>query len=213
MDLEQVITILIYTHAVCGGIALISGGIALLTKKGSEPHKKFGLAFFYAMLASALMSFVISILPGHENAFLFSIGVFSTYFLLSGYRSLNYKSGDFSLTVDKIIAITVAVTGFIMILYPIILFNTSNLILLIFGVMGVYSGVRDLISFKDKTNLKNNWLKRHLGKMTGGYIAAVSAFFVVNDVLPGVWNWFTPGIIGGAYITYWMMKVNKKNKA
>ena len=46
--------------------------------------------------------------------------------------------------------------------------------------------------------------------MTGGYIAAVSAFFVVNQILPGIWNWFVPGIIGSGYITYWMIKLNKK---
>jgi hypothetical protein len=38
----------------------------------------------------------------------------------------------------------------------------------------------------------------------------VTAFFVVNQVLPGIWNWFVPGIIGGLYITYWMIKMNKK---
>ena len=43
--------------------------------------------------------------------------------------------------------------------------------------------------------------------MTGGYISAVSAFFVVNDILPGLWNWFMPGIVGGIYINYMIRKL------
>ena len=70
--------------------------------------------------------------------------------------------------------------------------------------------LRDLKLFQDIQRIKKNWLKLHLGKMTGGYIAAVSAFFVVNQILPGIWNWFVPGIIGSGYITYWMIKLNKK---
>ena len=50
----------------------------------------------------------------------------------------------------------------------------------------------------------------HLGKMMGGYISAVTAFFVVNQIIPGMWNWFVPGVVGGVYISYWMMKLTKK---
>jgi hypothetical protein len=100
-----------------------------------------------------------------------------------------------------------------MILYPIILNGKPNIVLLVFGMVGLVFGLRDLKLFSDIERLKNSWLKLHLGKMMGGYIAAVSAFFVVNQILPGIWNWFVPGIIGGGYITYWMMRLNKKKAA
>ena len=57
--------------------------------------------------------------------------------------------------------------------------------------------------------IRKGWLKLHLGKMTGGYIAAVSAFFVVNQILPGISNWFVPSVVGSVFITYWMNKLNK----
>jgi len=44
--------------------------------------------------------------------------------------------------------------------------------------------------------------------MTGGYISAVTAFFVVNEILPGLWNWFIPTLIGSIYIAFWMKKVS-----
>jgi uncharacterized membrane protein len=212
MEIEKLAEILIYyIHAPLGGIALLAGGIAMIVKKGNRIHKKSGKLFFYAMLTSAIASFIISVLPNHESPFLFSIGLFSSYFLISGLRSLNFKLKEFSLRIDKIIAYLIMIIGSCMILYPIILYSKLNIILSVFGVVGLVFGIRDLRLFKDLNRLKKNWLKLHLGKMSGGYIAAVTAFFVVNQILPGIWNWFVPGILGSVYITYWMRKMNKKN--
>jgi uncharacterized membrane protein len=200
-----------YIHAPLGGIALLTGGLALIVKKGGLIHQKSGMIFFYSMLLSALSSLLISCLPYHENPFLFSIGLFSTYFLLSGYRSLNFKKKEFQLRIDRILAYVILLTGISMILYPILLYHQLNIVLTVFGVVGIVFGIRDLLLFKNINKLRKSWLKLHLGKMMGGYISAVSAFFVVNQILPGIWNWFVPGILGGGYITYWMMKLKKKN--
>ena len=210
MGLEKFAQILIYIHAGFGGIALLTGSLALIVKKGNKVHKKSGKVFFYSMLTSAAVAFIISVLPNHESAFLFSIGVFSTYFLLSGYRSLNFKQKELDLKIDKIIACLIIAIGLIMILYPVILHGKLNVILLVFGIIGLVFGLRDIRLLKDIKRLRRSWLKLHLGKMTGGYIAAVSAFFVVNQILPGIWNWFVPGIVGSGYITYWMIKLNKR---
>ncbi len=213
MEIERIAEILIYfIHAPLGGIALLTGGISMIAKKGNNVHKKSGRIFFFSMLFSAISAFIISVLPNHESPFLFSIGLFSTYFLISGLRSLKFKQKEFQLKTDKIIAYLITLTGIVMILYPIVLYSKLNIILSVFGVVGIVFGLRDLKLFKDIKHLKKNWLKLHLGKMTGGYIAAVSAFFVVNQILPGIWNWFVPGIIGSGYITYWMIKLNKKKK-
>jgi uncharacterized membrane protein len=115
-----------YVHAPLGGVALIAGGIALAVKKGNSVHLKAGRVFYYAMLLSALAAFAISVMPEHENPFLFCIGLFSSYFLISGLRSLKLKQ-------EK-----------------------------------------------------------------------------VNDVLPWMWNWFLPGILGSVYISYWTRKVSPK---
>ncbi len=162
------------------------------------------------MLFSAISAINISVLPNHESPFLFSIGLFSTYFLFSGLRSLKFKQKEFELKTDKIIAYLITLIGISMILYPIIFNSKPNIILTVFGTVGIVFGLRDLKLFQDTERIKKNWLRLHLGKMTGGYIAALSAFFVVNQILPGIWNWFVPGIIGSVYITYWIIKLNKK---
>ena len=46
MELEKIVQIFIYTHAGFGGIALLTGAIALIAKKGNKLHKKSGKVFF-----------------------------------------------------------------------------------------------------------------------------------------------------------------------
>lgn len=214
METGKIADLLIYyIHVPLGGIALLAGGISLVVKKGNLVHRKSGKLFFFSMLFSAIAAIAISVLPNHESPFLFSIGLFSSYFLSSGLRSLNFKKKEFRLKFDKLIAYLIFLTGISMVFYPIVLYQKINIVLTVFGVVGIVFGFRDLRLFKNIERLKKSWLKLHLGKMTGGYISAVSAFFVVNQILPGIWNWFVPGIIGSGYITYWMIKLNKNKPA
>ena len=67
MELEKIVQIFIYTHAGFGGIALLTGAIALIAKKGNKLHKKSGKVFLYSMLTGALISLIISIMSNHQN--------------------------------------------------------------------------------------------------------------------------------------------------
>jgi uncharacterized membrane protein len=210
MEIEKVTRILIYSHAFLGGIALFSGMISLIAKKGKILHRKSGKVFLLSMLSSALTALIISILPNHESAFLFSIGVFSSYLILTGYRAISYKSKNVNLTIDKIISWTMIVLASLMIFYNPIFNNKVNIVLTVFGIVGSFLSIRDLILYKNTERLTAGWLKLHLGKMIGGYISATTAFVVVNDFFPSFYGWFIPGIIGGFYITYWMNKLKNK---
>jgi uncharacterized membrane protein len=210
MEIEKVTRILIYSHAFLGGIALFSGMISLIAKKGKILHRKSGKVFLLSMLSSALTALIISILPKHESAFLFSIGVFSSYLILTGYRAISYKSKNVNLTIDKIISWTMIVLAFLMMFYNPIFNNKVNIVLTVFGIVGLFLSIRDLILYKNIERLTAGWLKLHLGKMIGGYISATTAFVVVNDFFPSFYGWFIPGIIGGFYITYWMNKLKNK---
>ena len=102
--MESIAQVLIYVHAAFGGLALLSGGIALSAKKGRKLHKRSGKFFYYFMLSSALLSLVIALFPNHISPFLFCIGIFSTYLIISGYRSIRLKRTDVNLMPDKILA-------------------------------------------------------------------------------------------------------------
>ena len=212
MNTESIVQWLIFVHAALGGLALLSGGIALTAKKGRNLHKKSGKLFYYFMLSSALLSMVIALFPNHLSPFLFCIGIFSTYLIISGFRSVRLKRSGVNLLADKILAGIMVITGLAMIFYPIILEGGVNIVLLVFGLLGLIFGLQDFRIFRNPDSIRKRWLRRHLGNMTGGYIAAVTAFFVVNDIIGGLFNWFLPTVIGTIYITYWIRKVKPKPK-
>jgi uncharacterized membrane protein len=203
-------TYLIYIHATLGSIAFLAGFIAIITKKGGNYHKKSGIVFYYTMLFSAISALIIAVLPKHESPFLFTIGLFSSYFIITGYRALRFKKPNPSLTLDKIIAACMILTGIVMIGYPLLMNGKFNIVLTVFGTIGIVFAIRDLLLFKNAKRLRNSWLKLHIGKMLGGYISAVTAFIVVNQFIPGIAGWLTPSIFGSAYIAYWFRKLNKK---
>ncbi|WP_196887971.1 DUF2306 domain-containing protein [Aureivirga sp. CE67] len=210
--MEKTIQILIFIHAFLGGIALVSGLVSILAKKGNKLHQKSGLIFYYSMMFCGISAMLISVLPNHENTFLFAIGIFSLYFVVSGKRALNFKQKNFSLKIDKWISTTMLVTAILMISLPILLTKTINIVLTVFAILGIIFSVRDLILYQNPERLQKGWLKMHLGKMIGGYISASTAFIVVNQFFSGIIGWFIPGIIGSFIITYWIRKVDK-NKA
>ncbi|GAB5474258.1 MAG: hypothetical protein Mars2KO_23570 [Maribacter sp.] len=210
MTIAQLAKILILTHAGFGGIALISGAISLLAKKGTVLHKKSGKLFFYTMLTSTILSLAIANMPNHKSSFLFCIGIFSSYFIIGGFRSLNYRKRNHSVRADKFLAYLIIVTGAAMMIYPVLLDKKIDIVLFVFGLIALIFGVIDLILLKNLKKLKKNWLKIHLSKMISGYVAAVTAFVVVNEWIPGVWAWFTPSIFGTVYLAYWFFKLQKK---
>lgn len=210
--MEKTIQILIHIHAVLGGFALLAGLVSITTKKGKNIHRKSGLFFFYSMILSGIIAMIVAVLPNHQSPFLFAVGIFSLYFVLSGNRALNFKRKNPDLKIDKLISIIMIITGFLMVSLPILLTKSINIILVVFAIVGITFSVRDLILFKNSERLRKGWLKLHLGKMIGGYISATTAFVVVNEFFPSFYGWFIPGIIGGFIIAYWMRKMNKKTK-
>lgn len=212
--MESFIQVLIYIHAGLGGLALVGGLVALSTQKGGRWHRGGGSVFFWAMSVSALLATMIALLPGHWNPFLFAIGIFTLYLVVSGRLALRYKSMKTSadLQFDKLVSWAMIIIGVGMVGYPaiqILTVGNAGIVLAIFGAIGLSLALRDLRYFKNLERLRQNWLRLHLNKMIGGFIAATTAFFVVNEVLPGLWGWLAPTAVGTIFIAYWTRKVQK----
>ena len=209
MEIENITQILIFTHVGFGSIALISGTISIITKKGNWLHKKSGKVFYYTLLTSALISLIVSLMPNHQSPFFFCLGLFSLYFIIGGYRSLSFKTKNVSLWLDKIIACLIILVGLVMMTYPILLNGKINIVLFYFGAVSIIFGAIDLLLFKNSNKTRKNWLNIHLTKMIGAFLVSVTAF-VVNQSILGIWGWFIPTIIGNIYILYWLIKLNRK---
>ncbi len=202
--------ILIVVHAALGGISLAAGLIALSVKKGGKIHVLAGRVFFWSLLTSAFAAIAITLFPGHSNAFLFSIGVFSSYLIGTGYRATRLKRKDVSLGLDYALSLLMSGCGIGMIVAPLISSGVVNVVLAIFGGIGIAFAVVDMLNFRNPAVLRKKWLGMHLSKMVSGYIAAVTAFIVVNQFFT-VWiAWLGPSVIGTAFIVYWMRRVAPK---
>ncbi|WP_339889661.1 hypothetical protein [uncultured Flavobacterium sp.] len=208
--MEQVIKIFIYIHAFFGGIALLSGLASILFVKGSPNHKKSGKVFSYGMVISSIISLPICWLPNHENNFLFLIGIFTIYLVISGNRVLLFKKKKEANFTDKLISGVMFVASLFMLFfgtYFLLKSNSGGILFLFFGLTAFLISIRDFKFYKNID--KSKILPFHIGKMTGAYIASVTAFLVAGLRFEGLIYWILPSIIGVFFIIFWTKKVKK----
>lgn len=201
-------TIALSAHVLSGGIALISGLLAIFFKKGQTQHKVSGKVYYYCMLVVSISAISMALMK--YNMFLLCIGIFSGYMVYSGYRAIQEKSYR-THVLDWILVIASVVNSGFMIL-------SLNPVLLVFGGIGFVLSVGDLRFFimkiMNKDIPKIQWLVRHIGMMMGGYISTFTAFLVVNitEVQYPILVWLLPTIIGTPLITYWTRTVKPKKQ-
>jgi uncharacterized membrane protein len=203
----SLISSVIIVHVILGGLAFLIGGIALLSKKGSSLHKSSGRIFYVSMVVSVAMTLVVSLLPNYLSPSLFQIGILSLYFLIGGKRSIKFKQANHSLLADRTLALSVISISLLVMSLSLSQDGSFHPLRTVFGSIGIVFGLFDLYLFKYAINLKTKWLALHLSKMIGGYTAAVTAFFVAQNILPGYYNWFTPTVFGLSYIAFWLIKL------
>ena len=207
-------------HIVGGSVGLLSGLLNIIRKKGDKNHKLIGKLFFVSMLIVGASSLVLSFL--HPNYFLFMVGVFTLYMVSSGQRYLNHKQQDKleSKLIDWTITISMLFAGLLFIgigILTIIKPNLFGLVFITFGSLGLLFVRQDFKNYNDTTTIKNYWLIGHLQRMTGGFIAALTAFLVVNakyfpEQIPSYVYWLLPTIILTPLIIKWSGKYEVKKK-
>jgi uncharacterized membrane protein len=197
----------IVVHVILGALAFLVGGITILSKKGSPLHKLSGKVFYISMVVSVSFTLLVSLLPNHISPSLFQIGILSLYFLIGGKRSITFKQPNHQLFIDRSLAFIVISVSLGIMLYSVIINGSFHPLRTVFGTIGIIFGLFDLMLFKNVQNLKRKWLILHLSKMLGGYTAAVTAFFVAQNLLSGYYNWFVPTVFGLTYILFWMFKL------
>ncbi|OUL60601.1 hypothetical protein [Flavobacterium sp. AJR] len=211
--MELTIKILIYIHAFFGGIGLITGIGSVIVKKGKPLHRKTGKLFSIGMLTSSILSLIVCCFPKHHNIFLFLIGLFTIYLVISGNRALTFKNKAKADLTDKITSGTMLFFSVIMIslgIYCQLNSIENGILFTFFGGFGFYMTVKDFIYFRNLSEKNKGWLSKHIGKMIGALIASITAFIVAGLGIGNIITWITPSIIGTLYIIYWNRKLKSK---
>lgn len=185
---------LVWLHAGGGGIALFAGGVAATARKGGPAHVLGGRIFAFAMAFTAASAVVLAILE--PNAFLLGIGLFTAYLLTSGWAWIRPAPHDVRLRRVRF----AAVGGLAAAAYLVATAVEANLdvVLLVFAGVTLLLSLADLLRPADP----DAYAARHAGRMGGAYIAAATAFLVVNlDDAPRLLVWLGPTIVGTPLIT------------
>ncbi len=218
-------TLLLLAHVAAGFTALVVAPVAMLTRKGSRVHKRWGRVYFWAMFAIFVTALLV--LTVRPNIFLFIISILSFYGAFSGVRSLKRKDpakGQRATWLDWAAALVALAAGGSFIAWGGLtladLWQTDTPAA--FSVLGIVFGVvlgkdawSDLKSFRHPNPDPLWWWTYHLERMVGSYLAAVTAFLVQNvtPLLPEslAWVvWVAPGIVGGFGIALWIRYYQKK---
>ncbi|MBD2754062.1 DUF2306 domain-containing protein [Spirosoma validum] len=201
MNTSLILKALIIIHATGGTLALASGPVAMLTKKGSTPHRRAGRVYVCSMAVVFVTAVVVAYVK--SLAFLFMIAFFSFYLVLAGYRALKLKKlhlGQQPTWIDwalqggaGLFAIALAEWG----IYTWLQGDTFGIVAIVFGAVLLWRTSHAALRFVHPPEDPKYWLYTHIAGMCAGYIATLTAFLVVNNhFLPGVVAWLLPTAVG-----------------
>jgi uncharacterized membrane protein len=217
---SSIFKILLSLHITGGVVGLLLGTYVMLVKKGDKRHRLLGKIFAIAMLTVGFSSFGLAII--HPNTFLFAVGIFTIYMTATSWRYLYLKKiteGQKPKLIDWSLQIFMTIGSlWFLKLGTQLLFHKQyfGIVLLLFAWRGFAFVYQDYKTYKGVIKAKNYWLLFHLQRMVGAYIAAFTAFLVVNtaDRL-SFFPWLLPSAIFVPLIIKWSRKylVAIKNKS
>lgn len=215
----MIFNLLLVLHIAGGYVGLMSGILNIIRPKGDKTHKIIGKLFFFSMLLTGFSSFMLAWI--HPNYFLCMIGIFTLYMVVSGQRYIQrtqkYTGTTSIKNTDWIITYFMLLAGalFIVIgIWTVLRSNLFGLVSVTFGSIGLMFVRQDFHHYRKKDTIKNFWLIGHIQRMTGGFIAALSAFLVVNakylpDLIPGYVYWLLPTVVFTPLIVKWSRQYSK----
>ena len=212
--MTKLIHFLTYSHVIAGAISLIAAPIALAVVKGGKAHRLWGKIFFWMMTWIFITATIISIYK--SIPFLLMLAIFSYFLVVTAYRALYLKTFPREVKwYDWLIAIISGGFMFYFIssgIYLVVLNQeTIAYLSIMFGFGGLYLVTKNILSFIRPPKTKQDWLFRHIGYMTGGFIASVTAFSAnVLFFMPGLLQWAWPSLIGVPLIIYWIRSYKRK---
>lgn len=190
-------------HILMGGVAFICAPVALLTAKGGRAHRRWGKIYFWAMAGVAATALFLSIvLP---IVFLALVAVFSFYAAFAGYRILYLKDlsrGGRARWADWLAALVTllssAALAWLGEFRPGVV-GGMHLVAVVFGILGMMVAAGSIRTFLHPGDDKQFWWYIHMRGMIASYIAAFTAFSVVNLSHwfgNAWWVWLWPAMVG-----------------
>jgi hypothetical protein len=202
-------TIFLIIHITGGFTALFGGLIAASSRKGNRAHLLSGKWFVWTMYIVGASALVMTFIK--PNVFLLSVALFALYLTYSGKQAINYfrlKEAHIPTWKDKAPVWAALLVSLFMIGRPAYFMILQERLFvsvqLVFGLILFINAIQDLRTFQRKENFEprnRRWLLRHIGMISGAYIATLTAFLVTNIQLQPAWVvWLGPTFVGMFFI-------------
>jgi uncharacterized membrane protein len=205
-------------HIIAGTVCLVTGYVALFTRKGKARHRKYGNIFVAAALFTASSAILIAVLKPEK---LISVvgGLTSLYLVLSGLRAATTRQSGLHRT-DLILLIVPVATGALALGLAITAYYSTDRKLqglpfgaYLFWALVSFVSIGADISYILRTKIKvSTRICRHLWRMCFGLFLAEAALILgQRHVLPAALQSpayiATPLVVVLATMIFWIVKI------
>ena len=202
--------VLLAIHVAGGFVALLSGPVAMASRKGGRTHRRYGGAYAIAMVAAGVAALPLSLMT--HNVLLLVIAVLTLYLVGSGIAAIRRRRAKrASRLSDALLPACCVVFSAGLLLFSLPIMGRPSFVTgLFFGAGGMFLAGRSLLVLRDPAA---DWLQQHITGMMGAYIATATAFLVVNlTFLPQAVVFIGPTLVGVPFIV-WMSMRHARPKA
>lgn len=213
--MARLMALLVSIHVAAGTLALVVAPVAMATAKGGPAHRRWGRVYFWAMGIVALTALVVAL--WRPNPFLAMVAVFSYYFSFTARRVLLHRRPDRGERATALDwgAAAAAVTGAGLIvlglIQPGLVWMRLGVVAVVFGLLGLVFAGLQLWRFARPPADPTRWRFAHMTGMLASYLAAVTAFSVVNfTFLPPTLRWLWPTLLGSPLIALWVARDKRR---
>lgn len=201
-------------HIAAGGLALLTGFVALYAAKGARLHRRSGMLFVYAMIVMGVSGFAIAIVRGSEGSI--TGGPLAAYFVITALTTVRPISRKLDV-VMLLVALSVSarcLTG-VANAYA----NGQGAIdgvpvpmILLFGTLALLSGISDARLIRAGGIDGARRVTRHLWRMCFAFWIATGSFFLGQaDEFPEPLRIFPllaiPAFLPLVAMAYWLWRV------
>lgn len=225
--LQKIVDLALILHISAGFGSIILFWIPILTKKGSNIHRKIGKLYIFLMWIVICSGVILMINKLHEGAT--DAGIFLGFLILLAARPVWYgiailqsKKALSKRLKDThiLLKLSLLIYGIFMLVFGIYLQGQGMAtVMMLFSILGFLAGLDAWKDFKS-TSTDSNWLQEHFEGMLISGIAAYTAFLIIGgneligQYMVGYWvliPWLSPSIIGMVLILFYRKQLTFQN--
>jgi hypothetical protein len=192
-------------HALSGFLVLISGLAQIIMKKGGKAHRTIGQIYFWSWIPLIATGAIIG------SLLITFFGLLGFYMVFMGYRFGVKKSAEIS-AFDKVFISSFTLGALFLLVWGVSILllkdnKTFGIIAVFFGAIFTFVTIQDFLEYVLNKKLrklrghKMEWYFEHFGRMYISFMAAVTAFAVIQNIFfVTLLNWILPTIIGTALL-------------